>query len=335
MKCLAIIPFRNPFPIIYEQLYEESCIGLRIECENIYNRNFEYFFSDQFKIDAKNSDILIVDVSDGNPIIAYLLGYVHSLTKKNVIISCDQEKYTFPKSVERNYDIFFYKSSILNDIEEKECYIEALKKRINKIINSKNDPYLVVKQFYNHISNKRYFESWECLTLDFKKRRWFNGFELFEIGYENSHKIDNISIRINEIHDNSKRYTVSYTELSKVHYYNDIENIGGKRFRELKSIMVKINNLKKSFKKKGFNPTVIDELTLNQLISPDRTNIIHWLLLRDKVLKNEIKSSELKGVNNFFGFPEKSSKTFYAYSVLVIKDNEQWLIQEIIPWQSG
>ena len=185
--------------------------------------------------------------------------------------------------------------------------------------------YTAVKKFYTYQQKHEFEKSWTLLHPQFQKKRWNNNKTLFLDGYKNTLGMKNLSITLlSEGSPGSHDYIVYYVDEVESPVLDGLASLENKTVRELNSIIEGVENLKHKVRDNGFSDEVISNLTLSQLLAPDRGNKVTWLLKED----SGKDASDL--------FPNKIRVTVQVgVRILMNKHDGEWLIRKISTFRTS
>lgn len=319
-RCFVVMPFQG-MEEVYKRLYKPACDEIGITCKRVNDSDYKRpgFIPKDIISEITSADVIIVDVTLPNPNVYYELGYAHSSGDEKVIITRLDSNDKIPFDIS-NYRILNYKDGISGLTEAKTDLIEY----INNAINQQDSPFKCVRAFYSYISEKRYEHAWDYLTLEYQNRRWVGDIQSFIDGYRFIYSISDVKITHLSEGQGVSKFLVSYLEESDSPVYEEIRNIGQRTVGFLPKLIDNISELKKRLTSKGFKGSTIDELTLWQLIRPNRGTTLSWLLKKESGLE----------IDDFFS-AKNVVKMSISVEVYVAYREADWFISRIKYVEAG
>ena len=184
--------------------------------------------------------------------------------------------------------------------------------------------YQVTKQFYDHIQFKRYNEAWALIHPDYQKERWNGNESAFVQGYANTERIKLLAIMLNNQQSPASHdFTVYYVDEINSPRIPGLENLTALKLRDWPKVTKGLTDNRELLASNGLDASVFDDVSLLQLMAPDRGNKIVWLIdTKGKPSATGVKAADL--------YKEKLRVEYITgRSVSVEATKNGWLIREI------
>jgi hypothetical protein len=184
--------------------------------------------------------------------------------------------------------------------------------------------YQVTKQFYDHIQFRRYDQAWALIDPEYQMERWKGKEDDFIRGYTNTVKIKLLAIMLNNQQSPASHdYTVYYVDDVNSPRMPGLENLTALKLRDWPKVTQALIDNRELLAKNGLDTTAFDDVTLLQLLAPDRGNKIVWSVdTKGKPSATGIKAADL--------YNEKLEVEYITgRSVTVQATRNGWLISQI------
>lgn len=181
--------------------------------------------------------------------------------------------------------------------------------------------YKIVKNFYSYLQKREYDKAFELLSPDCDQKK--QEYQYFVDGFKNTKRVVLLSVQAYQTTEpNSHDYIIYYVDEVNAPVVTELDDIHSKKIKDIINLRDKIETLKNRIKKENFNPDTIDQLTLNQIVAPNRGDIIRFLLTKNDA--NHRNSDHLFSDYQLVKF-------VHGRHVVVDKTNQNWKIQSITP----
>lgn len=317
LKCFVLMPFRPAFAKIYLDLYLQACHELGMACSRIDDEKYmkRGTVAVETRAEIAAADVVIADVSTNSPNVFYELGVADTINKHNVIITKQKSKTRLPFNIQHERAIIYSTGEDgLNKAKE------AIKRTILNIHWRKTSSEQCVRTFYNKLRVHDYRRAWDCISPTLQVNRWRSDVQIFIDGYKDTVSLSHIHVSPFSDETDVMRYHVSYIEEVNSPRIDELAEFGRRTFSQLENMINDRERIKGAVGNKGYDPAVIDDLTMFQLTSPNRGAVIEWLL------------SKGGGSNDNSLFRVKNMvRCHNCVEVTLTRHDEDWLISKFRP----
>jgi len=184
--------------------------------------------------------------------------------------------------------------------------------------------YQVTKQFYDNIQFKRYDKAWALIDPDYQKQRWGSDENAFIHGYDNTDRIKLLAIMLNNQQSPASHdYTVYYVDEINSPRIPGLENLTNMRLRDWPKVTKGITDNRALIQTSGLDISIFDDVSLLQLMAPDRGNKIVWLIdTKGKPSATGIKAADI--------YKEKLEVEYITGRTVTVEATKRgWLISKI------
>jgi len=184
--------------------------------------------------------------------------------------------------------------------------------------------YQTIMSFYDSLEEGNYAQAWKKLSPNLQQdERWQGKEEIFETGFRNTEHIRLRAIKL--VSSSSSRYFHDY-----VAYYQDdtkspplsgLANLDKKTVGDIPALNDSIMALRKFLLEKGIDVAVLDGMTLDQLISANRGDVLRFRI--EKIYG-------AKKAESLFPKPQPVHR-LVGRKITVGLHHKDWLIDKIDP----
>jgi hypothetical protein len=185
--------------------------------------------------------------------------------------------------------------------------------------------YHTIMKFYDSLEQGKYAEAWNLMSPDLQKdpERWRGKKDLFEAGYRNTRYIRLRAIKLVSASSSqySHDYVAYYQDETKSPVLSGLANLDEQTVRDIPALNDNIMALRKVLLEKGVDITALDDMTLDQLLSANRGDVLRF---RIEKIPGAKKADDL--------FPKsKIVHRLVGKTITVGLHDKKWLIDKIEP----
>lgn len=103
----VLIPRHSDFDAVYKTGIKSACFAVRADCERVDDQIFIENKLEQFRKRIAQADIIVSDMTGGNPDVFYETGFAHALKKQVILLARNENDIPF--------DLKYYPHIIYDD----------------------------------------------------------------------------------------------------------------------------------------------------------------------------------------------------------------------------
>ncbi len=176
--------------------------------------------------------------------------------------------------------------------------------------------YTSVKAFYDSIQKKDYTNAWNLMSSQMQSNNWKGRIDTFVDGYKNTEAVKLRAIEFaSKLSEFCDEYVVYYQDQTMSPVLPGFECLGDWHLLDSLRFSQRIADLRQQIVTNGLDPAVLDNMTLSQMITAIRGDILRWRIEK-KCGKNSINKffqssksvARLVGKRTLVNYDEKSGK---------------------------
>jgi len=188
--------------------------------------------------------------------------------------------------------------------------------------------YKAVYAFYDNLNRKQFHEAWQLIYPDFQKSKWQGDFNRFSGGYRQTVNLSLLAIKpTGENSSASQEYVVYYLDEADSPVIPGLEGLSSMHVKDLDRLQRTVRDTRALLSAKQLDVDTFDDLSLYELMAPDRGSKIVWLLDAEPKLGGT-KAEDL--------FKKKSRVvSIQAKLVTTLNTKDGWRINSICPAETS